>query len=86
MSPRPKYAPPGAVRTRGKGFWPDRTGSTRTPSAYDETYPGSELTPEQVEFGKKMHRLKCELGRTPTTVEVLRRAKRIGYTKPPPGE
>ena len=73
MAADPNYrsVPSGGVQGR----------SHRTEAAYDELFSGSEITPEAVQFGKAMHRLKQLLGRTPDAAEVFRAAKAMGYRR-----
>lgn len=48
----------------------------------DATYPGCELTPDEVEFGLAVHKYKRRTGRlNPTFAEVLAIAKSLGYRK-----
>lgn len=76
--PVPKPADP---YRRRKSVWGCTRGSTRGAAAWDETFPGSELTAEQVAFGKVMHQIKQRLGRMPTAAEVLAAAVGMGYAR-----
>lgn len=76
--PVPKPADPYRKR---KSVWGCTRGSTRGAAAWDELFPGSELTPEEVLFGKVMHGLKAKLGRMPTAAEVLAAALGMGYVR-----
>jgi hypothetical protein len=47
-----------------------------------ETFPGADLTAEEIAFGREMHRYKREHGRPyPTAPEILAVAIAMGYRK-----
>jgi hypothetical protein len=56
------------------------------PESIDVTYPGADLTAEEVAFGRHMHRMKLKERKPyPHFTDVLRWAKMLGYTRQTPG-
>ena len=54
-----------------------------TESRFEENFPGSQLTSDEVEFGLAMERyMRLHDRRFPTWHEVLRVALALGYRKP----
>ena len=78
---RPPWAT-GADRPFGQGFDVVKRMPAKTASRHFEAFPGSELTPEQVEFGKAIDRYKRTNHRPyPSWDEILAVALSLGYRK-----